>query len=201
MARNAQHRPGGGGAADSLAELTAATPTPAARPTQVVDADGHVLPARERVYGASPTKRSWRAKAEMGDLRSGLYRIVKADQPMTVRQVFYQAVVAGLTEKTEAEYNNTIARLLLKMRRAGEIPYSWIADNTRWMRRPALYTGLADFIERHQRAYRRDLWADATTYVEIWCEKEALAGPPLRRGRGGADGPVAYRCIRRRCIP
>ena len=69
---------------------------------------------------------------------------------MTVRQVFYQAVVAGLVEKTEGEYKNTVARLLLEMRRGGEIPYSWIADNTRWMRKPTTYTGLADFIERHQ---------------------------------------------------
>jgi hypothetical protein len=95
---------------------------------------------------------------------------------MTVRQVFYRAVVAGLINKTEGEYQNVVMRLLLEMRRAGELPYSWISDSTRWMRKPATYTGLADFIERHQHAYRRDLWAESNTYVEIWCEKEALAG-------------------------
>jgi hypothetical protein len=120
--------------------------------------------------------RSRRTKAEMAELRTGLYEIVKADQPMTVRQVFYRAVVAGLVEKTELEYQCTVARLLLEMRRTGQIPYSWIADNTRWMRKPKTYTGLADFIERHQQAYRRDLWAEADVYTEIWCEKEALAG-------------------------
>jgi len=154
------------------------------------------------VCRTSPIKRFRRTKAEMRDLRAGLYEIVKAGRPMTVRQVFYQAVVAGLIEKTEAEYNNTIARLLLEMRRAREIPYSWIADNTRWMRRPVLYTGLADFIDRHQRAYRRDLWADAATYVEIWCEKEALAGVlydvtaeygvPLMVSRGFASESYLY---------
>lgn len=112
----------------------------------------------------------------MAELRAGLYEIVAADNPMTVRQVFYRAVVAGLVEKTEAECQNVVARLLLEMRRAGELPYSWISDNTRWMRKPRTYTGLADFIERHQRAYRRDLWSEANDYLEIWCEKEALAG-------------------------
>ena len=62
------------------------------------------------------------------------------------------------------------------MRRSGQLPYAWIADNTRWMRKPASYSGLADFVDRHQAAYRRDLWDSSDTYVEIWCEKEALAG-------------------------
>ena len=138
----------------------------------------------------------------MADIRAGLRRIVAADRPMTVRQVFYQAVVAGLVEKSEAEYQNTVARLLLEMRRAGEIPYSWISDNTRWMRRPATYTGLAQFIETHQRAYRRSLWAEAGTYCEVWVEKEALAGVlydvtaeydvPLMVSRGFASESYLY---------
>jgi len=128
------------------------------------------------VNGASTIKRSRRTKATMAGLRAGLYEIVKADQPMTVRQVFYQAVVAGLVEKTEGEYQKTVVRLLLEMRRDGTLPYRWISDNTRWQRKPKTYRGIADFIERHQRAYRRDLWAEADDYVEVWLEKEALAG-------------------------
>jgi hypothetical protein len=104
------------------------------------------------LYKTSPIRRQRRTKAEMAWLRAGLYRIIRADQPMTVRQVFYQAVVAGLIEKTEGEYQNTVARLLLDMRRGGEIPYRWISNNTRWMRRPAMYKGLAEFVARHQRA-------------------------------------------------
>jgi hypothetical protein len=62
------------------------------------------------------------------------------------------------------------------MRREGTIPYHWIGDNTRWIRKPRTYSGLQDFIARHQHAYRRDLWDAADTYVEVWLEKEALAG-------------------------
>lgn len=155
-----------------------------------------------RSYGARPIKRARRRKAEMAELRAGLYEIVAADQPMTVRQVFYRAVVAGLIEKSEGEYESTVARLLLEMRRAGQLPYSWIADNTRWMRKPKTYTGLADFIDRHQKTYRRDLWAEADTYIEIWCEKEALAGVlvdvtsgydvPLMVSRGFASESYLY---------
>jgi hypothetical protein len=138
----------------------------------------------------------------MAGLRAGIYQILKADQPMTVRQVFYQAVVAGLVEKTEGEYNATVARLLLEMRRSGQIPYTWISDNTRWQRKPRTYRGLADFIARHQQAYRRDLWAQAADYLEIWLEKEALAGVvfevtelydvPLMVSRGFASESYLY---------
>jgi hypothetical protein len=138
----------------------------------------------------------------MADIRAGLRAITEVEHPMTVRQVFYQAVVEGLIEKTEAEYQSTVARLLLEMRRSGEMPYSWIADNTRWTRKPTTYAGLAAFVDRHQRTYRRDLWAEADVYTEIWLEKEALAGVvidvtdefdvPLMVSRGFASESYLY---------
>jgi hypothetical protein len=138
----------------------------------------------------------------MADLRQRLVDIVMAQRPMTVRQAFYQAVVHGLVEKDEGEYKSTIARLLLDMRRSGEIPHSWIVDNTRWMRKPRTYRGLADFIEAHQRTYRRSLWEGSETYIEVWCEKEALAGVlldvtsefdvPLMVSRGFASESYLY---------
>jgi hypothetical protein len=166
---------------------------------RVLDGDPSSIDA---TYAASHTKRRRRTKTEIAELRAGLHAIVKANHPVTVRQTFYQASVAGLVDKTEAEYNSTVARLLLQMRRSGELPYSWIADNTRWMRKPTTYVGLAAFIDRHQQAYRRDLWAEADTYVEIWLEKEALAGVvlgvtgeydvPLMVSRGFASESYLY---------
>ena len=51
-----------------------------------------------------------------------------------------------------------------------------IADNTRWVRQPQTYNGLADFLEQTARLYRRALWVNAECQIEIWCEKDALAG-------------------------
>jgi hypothetical protein len=56
------------------------------------------------------------------------------------------------------------------------IPFSWIADNTRWMRKPRTYTGPEQALRHTAETYRRDLWANSDVYVEIWCEKDALAG-------------------------
>ena len=50
---------------------------------------------------------------------------------MTVRQVFYQLVVRGVIEKTEAEYQGTVIRLLTEMRLDASIPFDWIVDESR----------------------------------------------------------------------
>jgi len=53
-----------------------------------------------------------------------------------VRQVFYALTVRGVIQKAEIEYQRTVVRLLVDMREAGDISFGWIADNTRWMRKP-----------------------------------------------------------------
>jgi hypothetical protein len=127
-------------------------------------------------YVPSPIRRKRRTKAEMEAIRSALYEILEEGEPMTVRQVFYAATTRGVVEKTEAEYKGTVCRLLTKMRREGEIPYSWIADNTRWMRKPTTYSSAEQYLKSTAELYRRALWDDSPVCVEIWLEKEALAG-------------------------
>ena len=111
----------------------------------------------------------------MADLRSALADIVAEGTPMTVRQVYYQAVTKGLIEKTEQQYK-AIGRLLVLMRRDGSISYHDIADNTRWMRKPDTYGSIEDALSETARLYRRQVWADLDCRVEVWLEKEALAG-------------------------
>jgi len=96
-------------------------------------------------------------------------------RPMTVRQVFYQASVRGIVEKTEEGYRKVLSDLTV-MRRNGGMPYSWLADSTRWQRRPTTYSGPREALEETARLYRKALWRDTNAHVEIWLEKEALAG-------------------------
>ena len=95
--------------------------------------------------------------------------------PMTVRQVYYALVSRQAIPKTEAGYNK-VCYHLLNMRRLAVIPYEFIADNTRWMRKPNTYKGLEQFLEITKQTYRRMLWADQDVYIEVWVEKDALAG-------------------------
>jgi hypothetical protein len=96
-------------------------------------------------------------------------------RPMTVRQVFYQASVRSIVEKTEAGYGKVQNDLVL-MRRGGVLPYDWLTDATRWQRKPRTFEGVKDALRETARLYRKSLWADADSHVEAWLEKDALAG-------------------------
>lgn len=102
--------------------------------------------------------------------------MLQAENPATVRQCYYQLVSGGVIEKTEAEYKGTVCRLLGLMRRERVIPFGWIADNTRWMRKPTTYSSMEAALEYTAQCYRRSMWNDQSDYVEIWLEKDALAG-------------------------
>ena len=127
-------------------------------------------------YRASPIKRRRRTRAEIDDIKSTIYETVLTERPMTVRQVFYRLVSAGKIDKTEGEYNSTVVRLLSEMRLSGYLPFDWIADNTRWMRKPKTHSNLRSMLDITASAYRRALWNDQNDYVEIWLEKDALSG-------------------------
>src|SRR5262249_37753185 len=83
-----------------------------------------------------------------------------------------------IVEKAESGYDKVQTDLTV-MRRAGQLPYSWLADNTRWQRKPRSFNGVEEALENTARLYRKNLWADADAYVEIWLEKDALAGVVL----------------------
>ena len=119
-----------------------------------------------------------RTKAEIARIKCWIYQLCEDMHPMTVRQLFYQLTTHGVIDKTEAEYKQTVCRLTANMRLAGELPWHWLADNTRWIRKPKTYGGLDDCLEQAQPAYRRSLWDPNTSdqYVEVWLEKDALSG-------------------------
>jgi hypothetical protein len=123
-----------------------------------------------------PPKRFRRTKAATTSVRDTIKAILEQDHPQTVRQVFYALSVRGLIAKLENEYHRTVVRLLVDMREDGTIPFAWIADNTRWMRKPSTFAGLKSFFESGAKGYRRNLWITMPVYVEVWCEKDALAG-------------------------
>ena len=127
------------------------------------------------VYQASHIKRSRATRGQVEDRRTALLDIIAAMRPMTVRQVFYQATVHGIVEKSEAGYAK-VQTDLVAMRRAGQLPYAWLADNTRWQRKPVTFGSIQEALQDAAHFYRKSLWRDAEHYVEVWLEKDALAG-------------------------
>src|SRR5262249_27925978 len=92
----------------------------------------------------------------------------------------YQAEVASLPgiTKDDKDYAK-VQRQILLLRRAGRLDYAAIADATRWMRKPRTHDSVEAALRDTAAHYRKALWNDAEEYVEIWCEKDALAGGDL----------------------
>ncbi len=105
-------------------------------------------------------------------------RSLREYHPLTVRQVYYQLVSQGIIPNDQREYGN-ISRILVILRRDGQVEWSVIEDRTR---RVQPKKGL-ESLEAHLRAYRklmflqynRCLVQHQDNYVEIWIEKEALS--------------------------
>ena len=158
-------------------------------------------------YRPSSIRRSRRSRVEMDAIREAIVETLNEHSPMTVRQVFYALTVRGVIEKTEAEYKQTVVRLLDEMRWNGDIDWDDISDTTRWTHKPNSFSGPEHAIRATARFYRRDLWANNEDYVEIWCEKEALAGVmaevtgeydvPLMVSRGFSSSSYLHRAADR----
>ena len=90
---------------------------------------------------------SRRTKAEIDHIKLSIYGLCERYRPMTVRQLFYALTVEQVIPKTEGAYKNIVCRLTKEMRLAGELPWHWLADHTRWMRKPDTYGSLDDCLE------------------------------------------------------
>ena len=106
---------------------------------------------QDAVYVPSDIKRSRRTKAAVLSIRDAIREVLEQDHPQTVRQVFYALTVRGVIKKQEIEYHRTVIRLLVDMRESGEIPFDWLADNTRWQRKPATFVGLDSCLNKPPR--------------------------------------------------
>src|ERR1700730_16073284 len=111
--------------------------------------------------------------------RAALLEIVRAAQPATVRQIFYLATVRGTVTKDESGYDR-VQGDLLAMRRSGQLPYGWIVDHTRWQRKPVTFGSFDEALADTAATYRKALWRDADSYVEIWLPNDAVCGVVLQ---------------------
>jgi hypothetical protein len=119
----------------------------------------------------------------------------------------YLVVSAGWLPDTSDKSYDRIQRLLTRLRRSGTIPYEWIVDNVRSTIKPSSWSGLADFVETTQNAYRKAFWPKLPEYIEIIVEKDTVAGKlstiteeydvPLHPIRGYNSESFTWRIARR----
>lgn len=98
--------------------------------------------------------------------------------PLTLRQIYYRLVAAGVIANTRSKYND-LSKVTKQMRLDGIMPWETMEDRAR---RVSMKRGVEDadaFIERELgwflSGYSRCLVQGQENYVEVWCEKDALA--------------------------
>src|SRR6266567_4244827 len=102
------------------------------------------------------------------------YEILKAFNPMTVRQVYYQLVSGQVIENNRSAYQS-VSNALVNARLEGIIPWTWIEDRLRRPRHVPMWKDMADFGKVAEQ-YKRNVWHTQPCYLEVWLEKDALSG-------------------------
>jgi hypothetical protein len=93
---------------------------------------------------------------------------------MTLRQLYYQLVVANVIPN-KVQFYNQLVSLITDARYAGLVDWDAIEDNLRKPRLPSTFTSISDLLNAAMHSYRLDFWKDMTTYVELYTEKDALS--------------------------
>lgn len=103
-------------------------------------------------------------------------QIALDEHPITLRGLLYRIVSAGWLPSTDREHYARVGRVMTTLREEGIIPFAWIVDNVRATEKPSSWSGLDDFLETVQSAYRKDFWSSLPEYVHVIVEKDAIGG-------------------------
>jgi hypothetical protein len=94
---------------------------------------------------------------------------------LTLRQLYYQLVSKNIIENKERSYKN-LSSLVSDARLAGLLDWEAIEDRIRKPHRNSEFTDLGQLCQAALAAYRLPRWEGQDNYVELWVEKDALAG-------------------------
>jgi hypothetical protein len=101
---------------------------------------------------------------------------------LTARQLYYQFVSRNWISNDERSYKN-LTKLIGSARLAGLMDWDGIEDRGRVPEMASEFYDLKELVAAAADWYRLPRWADQPRYVELWVEKQALAGvlSPLAR--------------------
>ena len=94
---------------------------------------------------------------------------------LTLRQLYYQMVSRALIANKQSEYKR-LGGIINDARLAGLVDWDRIVDRTRSVRTLSHWNTPADIIESAAYGFKVDYWTDQPVRLEVWIEKDALAG-------------------------
>jgi hypothetical protein len=109
------------------------------------------------------------------ELSERAVEVLTAERPMTLRQLYYRLISAGVLRNDQKEYKR-LGQVMTRLRETGNVPRTWIVDHVRSTLKPSSWTGLADFADSVRECYRKDFWSGLDHHVEVFVEKDAVAG-------------------------
>jgi hypothetical protein len=126
------------------------------------------------------TFEAWSPRGESAELVATVNTIcadyASQGYELTLRQLYYQLVARDVIPNNFRSYKR-VGSIVDKARMAGLLDWSYIVDRTRNVyRTDGIDTSPEDAIRTTAGGYARALWRDQPWHVEVWVEKEALAG-------------------------
>lgn len=106
---------------------------------------------------------------------------------LTLRQLYYQLVARDVIPNKQTEYKR-LGGIISDARRAGMVDWLAIVDRTRNLRGHPHWDDPQSIVSACAGQFRLDKWATQPNRVEVWIEKDALAGV-FERACGDLDIP------------
>lgn len=94
---------------------------------------------------------------------------------LTLRQLYYVFVSRDAIPNTEQSYKR-LGSLVNDARLAGLLDWDWLVDRGREIDQLSQWEHPRDIIRASAKQFHIDWWADQDVHVEVWVEKQALAG-------------------------
>jgi hypothetical protein len=94
---------------------------------------------------------------------------------LTLRQLYYQLVAANIIPNKTESYDK-LGDVIGQARLGGLIDWLAVEDRTRNLKNSSHWSDPSNIIDACERSYQLDRWRDQEYRVEVWVEKEALAG-------------------------
>jgi len=103
---------------------------------------------------------------------------------LTIRQIFYRLVSAGVIPNTRSAYNS-LDKAISQARKKGVIPFDAIVDRSRnfiggdtpyYLTPEQYFNGLIENLKTAFLNYDIPYWLNQPIYIEVWLEKDALTG-------------------------
>src|SRR5258708_26105908 len=102
----------------------------------------------------------WKKTSE---LIAAAHAVLKIEQPMTLRQLFYRLVSTAIIKNARSDYQK-LSRITSRARERCEIPFEWIVDRSRPEIEPYVFYNPQQYLRSVSHGYARDCSHDPTIH-------------------------------------